>query len=155
MYRELVRMHREDGLDLARVRTFNLDEYVGLPHEHPQSYHAFMEENLFRHVNVPRENIRILDQDENGLMCVRTPDFSPLAHESGDALAKIMGTHREPPLALQDDIRRYEQLVRAGQEQTEAAQTLRATLDKAGYQFHESDLTTWRFLAARKAGRVN
>lgn len=104
---------------------------------------------------VPRENIRILDQDENGRMGVRTPDFSPLAHESGDALAKIMGTHREPPLALQDDIRRYEQLVRAGQEQTEAAQTLRATLDKAGYQFHESDLTTWRFLAARKAGKVN
>ena len=104
---------------------------------------------------VPRDNIRILDQDENGRIGVRTPDFSPLAHESGDALAKIMGTHREPPLALQDDIRRYEQLVRAGQEQTEAAQTLRATLDKAGYQFHESDLTTWRFLAARKAGRVN
>ena len=104
---------------------------------------------------VPRDNIRILDQDENGRIGVRTPDFSPLAHESGDALAKIMGTHREPPLALQDDIRRYEQLVRAGQEQTEEAQTLRATLDAAGYQFHESDLTTWRFLAARKAGGAN
>ncbi len=59
MYRELVRMHREDGLDFARVRTFNLDEYVGLAHEHPQSYHAFMHENVFRHINVPRENIRI------------------------------------------------------------------------------------------------
>ena len=58
-YRELVRMHREDGLDFSRVRTFNLDEYVGLAHEHPQSYHAFMQENLFRHLNVPRENIRI------------------------------------------------------------------------------------------------
>ena len=59
MYRELVRMHREDGLDFARIRTFNLDEYVGLPHEHPQSYHASMQENVFRHINVPRENIRI------------------------------------------------------------------------------------------------
>ena len=59
MYRELVRMHCEDGLDFSRVRTFNLDEYVGLPHEHPQSYHAFMRENFFRHINVPRENIRI------------------------------------------------------------------------------------------------
>ena len=58
-YRELVRMHREDALDFSRVRTFNLDEYVSLPHEHPQSYHAFMDENLFRHINVPRENIRI------------------------------------------------------------------------------------------------
>ena len=58
-YRELVRMHREDGLDFSRVRTFNLDEYVGLALDHPQSYHAFMQENLFRHLNVPRENIRI------------------------------------------------------------------------------------------------
>ena len=125
------------------MRTFPLTQFIVTTHS-PQVL-----------TTVPRENIRVLDQDENGLMRVRTPDFSPLAHESGDALAKIMGTHREPPLALQDDIRRYEQLVRAGQEQTEAAQTLRATLDKAGYQFHESDLTTWRFLAARKAGRVN
>ncbi|MEO7317349.1 MAG: glucosamine-6-phosphate deaminase, partial [Chthoniobacteraceae bacterium] len=46
-------------LDFSRVRTFNLDEYVSLPHEHPQTYHAFMQENLFRHINVPRENIRI------------------------------------------------------------------------------------------------
>ena len=59
MYRELARMHRGDGLDFSRVRTFNLDEYVSLPHEHPQSYHAFMRENLFRHINVPPENIHI------------------------------------------------------------------------------------------------
>ncbi len=102
---------------------------------------------------VARENIRILEQDEFGTRA-RMPDFSPLAHESGDALAKIMGTHREPPLPLQDSIRQFEQLVRAGQEQTPQAQALRTTLDEAGYQLHESDLTTWRFLAARKVGKV-
>lgn len=59
MYRELVRMHREDGLDFSRVTTFNLDEYVGLPPEHSQSYHAFMWEHLFSHINVPRERIHI------------------------------------------------------------------------------------------------
>jgi glucosamine-6-phosphate deaminase len=58
-YRELVRMHREDGLDFSRITTFNLDEYVGLPPEHPQSYHAFMWENLFKHVNVSRERLHI------------------------------------------------------------------------------------------------
>jgi glucosamine-6-phosphate deaminase len=58
-YRELVRMHREEGLDFSRVTTFNLDEYVGLPVEHPQSYHAFMQENLFRHINVPVGRIHI------------------------------------------------------------------------------------------------
>ena len=60
-YRELVRMHREDGLDFSKVTTFNLDEYVGLPPEHSQSYHAFMDEHFFRHVNVPRERIHIPD----------------------------------------------------------------------------------------------
>ena len=42
-------------LDWSRVTTFNLDEYVGLPREHPQSYHSFMWENLFRHVNIATE----------------------------------------------------------------------------------------------------
>jgi glucosamine-6-phosphate deaminase len=60
-YRELVRMHREEGLDFSRVTTFNLDEYVGLPPAHPQSYHAFMDEHLFGHINVPRANIHIPD----------------------------------------------------------------------------------------------
>ncbi len=60
-YRELVRLHRKEGLDFSKVTTFNLDEYVGLPHEHPQSYHAFMDEHLFRHINVARENIHIPD----------------------------------------------------------------------------------------------
>lgn len=101
---------------------------------------------------VPRENIRILEEDDGGKIHARMPDFSPLAHESGDALAKIMGTHREPQLELQDDIRQYEQWVRAGQEYTPEAQILFTTLAQAGYQFHESDLTTWRFLAARKSG---
>ena len=60
-YRELARMHREDGLDFSKATTFNLDEYVGLPPEHSQSYHAFMDEHFFRHVNVPRALIHIPD----------------------------------------------------------------------------------------------
>lgn len=57
LYRELAAMR----LDWRKVITFNLDEYVGLPHEHPQSYHAFMWENLFRHVNIAKQNIHIPD----------------------------------------------------------------------------------------------
>src|ERR1700759_1005115 len=59
VYKELVRMHREEGLDFAQVTTFNLDEYVGLQRQHPQSYHYFMHENFFRHVNVSPGNIYI------------------------------------------------------------------------------------------------
>jgi glucosamine-6-phosphate deaminase len=57
LYRELVRMHHEEGLDFSQVTTFNLDEYVGLTRKHPQSYHYFMEENLFKHINIPKQNV--------------------------------------------------------------------------------------------------
>jgi len=59
LYQELVRMHKEEGLDFSQVTTFNLDEYVGLKKNHPQSYHYFMHENLFKHINIPKENIHI------------------------------------------------------------------------------------------------
>jgi glucosamine-6-phosphate deaminase len=59
LYQELVRMHKEEGLDFSQVTTFNLDEYVGLNRNHPQSYHYFMYENLFKHVNVPKQNVYI------------------------------------------------------------------------------------------------
>ena len=59
LYKELVRMHKEEGLDFSQVTTFNLDEYVGLTQNHPQSYHYFMHENLFKHINIPKQNIYI------------------------------------------------------------------------------------------------
>jgi len=59
LYRELIRMHKDEGLDFSQVTTFNLDEYVGLRGDHPQSYHYFMHENLFKHVNIARPNIYI------------------------------------------------------------------------------------------------
>ncbi len=52
LYEELIRLHREEGLKLAEVTTFNLDEYVGLSADHPRSYRHYMAENLFRHVDV-------------------------------------------------------------------------------------------------------
>src|SRR6266487_3277246 len=59
LYQELVRLHKQEQLDFSRVTTFNLDEYVGLPVIHPQSYHYFMHEHFFQHVNIPRQNINI------------------------------------------------------------------------------------------------
>jgi len=61
LYQELIRLHREEQLDFSRVVTFNLDEYVGLPPEHPASYHSFMKRNLFDHINVAPERINIPD----------------------------------------------------------------------------------------------
>ncbi len=61
VYRELIRMHREEGLDFSRVVTFNLDEYYPMDPQSPQSYVRFMWENLFDHVNIPPENVHIPD----------------------------------------------------------------------------------------------
>jgi glucosamine-6-phosphate deaminase len=61
VYKDLIRMHREEGLDFSRATTFNLDEYVGLAADHPSSCRAFMEQHLFGHINVPGENVHIPD----------------------------------------------------------------------------------------------
>jgi glucosamine-6-phosphate deaminase len=61
LYRELVRMHEEEGLDFSRVTTFNLDEYAGLDKDHPQSYHAFMWKELFSRINVDARRVHIPD----------------------------------------------------------------------------------------------
>src|SRR3954452_9100940 len=61
LYRELIRLHKEENLDFARVVTFNLDEYYPIPKEDPHSYFRWMHETFFNHVNVKWENIHIPD----------------------------------------------------------------------------------------------
>ena len=61
LYKNLARMHREEGLDFGRVTTFNLDEYVGIPPVHPSSLHSYMWAHLFSQINIPRERINIPD----------------------------------------------------------------------------------------------
>lgn len=60
-YAELIRRHRAGEVSFRNVVTFNMDEYVGLPADHPQSYHRFMKENLFSHIDILPENVNILD----------------------------------------------------------------------------------------------
>ena len=61
LYRELVRLHVEEGLDFSRVVTFNLDEYHPMTADSPHSYRRWMSEAFFDHVNIPRANIHIPD----------------------------------------------------------------------------------------------
>lgn len=56
-YAALVELYRTGSVSFRRVRTFNLDEYLGLPASHPQSFRYFMDEHLFRHIDLPPENI--------------------------------------------------------------------------------------------------
>ena len=59
LYETLARMHKTEGLDFSSVTTFNLDEYVGIPPNHPHSYHTFMATHFFNVVNIPAENCHI------------------------------------------------------------------------------------------------
>ena len=77
-YKELCRMHKEEGLDFSRVTSYNLDEYIGLPEGHSQSYRAFMEENLFSKVNIRKE-------------CTFIPDGSWKSGEDYDAAITASG----------------------------------------------------------------
>lgn len=61
VYKELIRMYKEEGLDFSTTITFNLDEYVGLTGDHDQSYRYFMNENLFNHVNINKKNTHVPD----------------------------------------------------------------------------------------------
>ena len=59
MYKALVKANQEGRVSFKHVLTFNMDEYVGLPESHPESYHSFMATNLFNHIDCPKENIHI------------------------------------------------------------------------------------------------
>jgi glucosamine-6-phosphate deaminase len=61
LYKELIRLHREEELSFQNVVTFNLDEYYGLPPHHPESYSRFMQVQLFEHIDVSPENVHVPD----------------------------------------------------------------------------------------------
>lgn len=67
-YKELVRLHKAGEISFANVITFNMDEYCGLPEDHPESYHAFMWTNLFKHVDIKKENVNILNGNADDLL---------------------------------------------------------------------------------------
>lgn len=89
-YQELIRMHRKEGLDFSRVTTFNLDEYIGLPPTHPQSYRYYMNENLFNHVNIKIGNTHVLNglADDPQKTC---QEFEEAIEASGGIDLQLLG----------------------------------------------------------------
>lgn len=82
MYCRLVEAYQAGRVSFRYVLTFNMDEYVGLPESHPESYHSFMAKNLFDHIDCPRENIHILNGNAPDLEaeCVR---YEQMISEAG------------------------------------------------------------------------
>lgn len=67
MYRELIKLNKKKAVSFKYVTTFNMDEYVGLQEDHPQSYHSFMWSNFFGHIDIDRKNVNILDGNAKDL----------------------------------------------------------------------------------------
>jgi glucosamine-6-phosphate deaminase len=92
VYRELIRMHRDEGLDFADVVTFNLDEYFPMSPDSIHSYHRYMRENLFAHINLRPENIHLprgdIPRDE---VEAHTAEYERLIAEVGGIDFQILG----------------------------------------------------------------
>ena len=60
-YKELIHLYQTGKVSFKNVVTFNMDEYIGIPQDHPESYHTFMWNHFFSHIDIPAENVHILD----------------------------------------------------------------------------------------------
>lgn len=66
-YKKLIEFCKEGSVSFRYVKTFNMDEYVGLPRDHPESYHTFMWNNFFRHIDIHPQNVHLLDGNAKNL----------------------------------------------------------------------------------------
>jgi glucosamine-6-phosphate deaminase len=94
MYNELGRLHKQDALDFSRVVTFNLDEYLGLPPTHAQSFHHFMDRNFFSQVNVDPANIHIPDGAIAGNYDQYCSSYEKAIRDAGGIDLQILGIGR-------------------------------------------------------------
>ncbi|MEK6755156.1 MAG: 6-phosphogluconolactonase, partial [Bacteroidota bacterium] len=66
-YKELIELYKKGMVSFKNVVTFNMDEYIGIPDDHPESYHSFMWNNFFKHIDIKKENVNILNGNANDL----------------------------------------------------------------------------------------
>jgi len=90
VYQELIRKFQEGELNFSKVVTFNLDEYYGLSPEHPQSYHFFMWDSFFKHINIKKENVHLLN-GITGNIAKECKQYEALIQKSGGIDLQILG----------------------------------------------------------------
>lgn len=92
-YQGLIKKYESGSLDFSEVRTYNLDEYRGLTHEDPQSYHYFMNDQLFNHVNIDPANVHVPDgaNTDAGAACA---DYDRMVAEAGYCDLQLLGIGR-------------------------------------------------------------
>jgi glucosamine-6-phosphate deaminase len=94
LYSRLVGMHQQGALDFSRVVTFNLDEYLGLPAAHPQSFHHFMQQHFFSRVNVNPRNMHIPDGSIRGDYDQYCASYEESIRTAGGIDLQILGIGR-------------------------------------------------------------
>ena len=101
MYRQLAKMHEQDGLDFSAAKSFNLDEYIGLGPDHPQSYRMFMQQKLFDHINIKLENTFVPDglADEPQQ---HATEFESLISKAGGIGLQLLGIGQNGHIAFNE-----------------------------------------------------
>ena len=104
-YSKMIELYRAGAVDYSQVTTFNLDEYVGLDHDHEQSYYYFMMENLFKGINVPQENIHVLSGTAADPQA-ECANYEKMIEQAGGIDLQILGIGRNGHIAFNepDDI---------------------------------------------------
>ncbi|MDD4366028.1 MAG: glucosamine-6-phosphate deaminase [Synergistales bacterium] len=107
LYRELVRLHRSGDIDFSGVSTFNLDEYIGLAPEDPDSYHRYMEEHFFRFVNIPPERRHLPDGGASD-MAAECRRYEASIDRAGGIDLQILGLGRDGHIGFNEPDVKFE-----------------------------------------------
>jgi glucosamine-6-phosphate deaminase len=103
VYARLVLLHRKEGLDFSACQTFNLDEYVGLPADHGNSYRHYMNHHLFAHVNIHLQNTHLPDGMAADLTA-ECADYERLIAESGGIDMQLLGIGQNGHLGFNEPL---------------------------------------------------
>ncbi len=103
-YKELIGFHKEGDLDFSQVRSFNLDEYIGLDGSHPNSYRHFMNEELFNHINIDLDNTHIPNGRAKDLED-HCKEYDEYIEQSGGIDIQILGIGSNGHIAFNEPAR--------------------------------------------------
>ncbi|MTI71243.1 MAG: glucosamine-6-phosphate deaminase [Firmicutes bacterium] len=109
MYKELVKMHKKEDLDFSEIKTFNLDEYYGLPKDNRESYYFYMMNNLFNHINIKKGNINIPNGMEEDIKaeCIR---YEEEIEKAGGIDLQVLGIGRNGHIGFNEPNLKFEAL---------------------------------------------
>lgn len=130
-YRELIRMHQEEGLDFSAVTTFNLDEYVGLGPDHPQSYRHFMRQHLLDHINIDPSRTHLPDGLATDLQG-HAAEYEQQIVEAGGIDLQLLGIGHNGHIAFNEP-------GAAGDSRTRVVQLAEQTIEKNARFFASAD----------------